>query len=260
MNLLIFSDLDGTLLDHASYDFAPARPMLAWLAAQNVPVVLASSKTGAEIAGWQARMGLGRWPAIVENGAALLEGAPDDAGYRAIRAALTTLPAPLRARFRGFGDMSVAEVAEVTGLPPDEAALAKQRAHSEPGLWSGTEAEAEAFLAALAPHGLSARRGGRFLTLSQGGTKAGRMAELVARFRPELTIALGDAPNDTEMIAAADRGVIVRNDAGTPLPRLAGEDSGRILRTTRSGPEGWVEGLTRILRQTGIATTGEAHG
>ena len=128
---------------------------------REVPVVLASSKTGAEIAGWQARMGLGRWPAIVENGAALLEGAADDTGYRAIRAALDALPARLRTRFRGFGDMSAAEVADVTGLPPDEAARAKQRAHSEPGLWSGTGAEAKAFLAALAPAGISARRGGR---------------------------------------------------------------------------------------------------
>lgn len=53
MTLLIFTDLDGTLLDHESYDFTPARPMLARLAAMRAPVVLASSKTAAEIAEWQ---------------------------------------------------------------------------------------------------------------------------------------------------------------------------------------------------------------
>ena len=36
--------------------------------------------------------------------------------------------------------------------------------------------------------------------------------------------------------------MIVRNDHAPPLPPLAGEDSGRISRTKREGPQGWAEG------------------
>ncbi|MCB1388975.1 MAG: HAD-IIB family hydrolase [Rhodobacteraceae bacterium] len=246
MRLLIFTDLDGTLLDHETYDFAPALPMLDRLAAMGVPVIAASSKTAAEIAGWQERLGLSRWPAIVENGAALADGAFDDAGYRRLRLAVAALGAP----FRGFGDMTVQEVAEVTGLGPEAAALARKRAYSEPGIWRGTDAALERFLSALSARGISARRGGRFLTLSWGGSKAGRMAELVARLRPEVTVALGDAPNDAEMLAAADWAVVVRNEHGpgvAPLP-----DETRVIRTRAPGPNGWREGLEAVLDRLGI--------
>lgn len=265
MRLLVFSDLDGTLLDHESYDHSPALPALQQLQALGAPVILASSKTAAEMRVWQERLGLTAWPAIVENGAALAEGAPDDRDYRAIRAALADLPPDLRAPFRGFGDMSLAEVAGITGLSPEAAELACRRAHSEPGLWAGDALDRAAFLTALAAKGIEARSGGRFLTLSFGGTKAGRMAELIARLRPDITIALGDAPNDREMIETADYGVIIRNDHGPGLPPLSGEAEGRIRRTTCEGPAGWREGIEAILHEIGLAeaapaTKGKTHG
>jgi len=256
VRLLVFTDLDGTLLDHGSYDTGPAMPMLKRLAGLGVPVILASSKTAAEIAGWQDRLGLSRWPAIVENGAALLDGAMDDGAYRRLRAALARLGAP----FRGFGDMTDAEVAACTGLPLAEAAKARQRSHSEPGLWQGDAAGLERFLTDLAALGISAHRGGRFLTLSFGGTKAAQMARLVARFHPDTTIALGDAPNDIEMLTAADRAIVVRNNHGPGVPPLPGEDQGRVLRTRAEGPAGWAEGLAAVLADLGMTEKGDSRG
>ena len=72
--LVIFSDLDGTLLDHATYEAGPALPVLARLRAMGVPLVLATSKTGAEVVEVRARLGLAGLPAIVENGAGLWTG------------------------------------------------------------------------------------------------------------------------------------------------------------------------------------------
>ncbi|STF45280.1 mannosyl-3-phosphoglycerate phosphatase [Escherichia coli] len=42
--LLVFSDLDGTLLDSHSYDWQPAAPWLSRLHEANIPVILCSSK------------------------------------------------------------------------------------------------------------------------------------------------------------------------------------------------------------------------
>ncbi len=254
LRLLVFTDLDGTLLDHETYDYAPALPMLARLRDRGAVVVLASSKTGAEIAEWQDRLGLSDCPAIVENGAALYDGTFDDRDYRRIRAVLAMLDAP----FRGFGDMDAAGVAAVTGLSPEAAGKARTRAHSEPGLWLGTEAQLDGFLSALGEQGIHARRGGRFLTLSFGGTKAAQMQALIDRLAPEVTVALGDAPNDAEMLARADYGIVVRNDHGPGLPPLPGEETGRSLRTRAAGPAGGGEGRTALRARPELA--GAADG
>lgn len=251
--LLVFSDLDGTLLSHDGYDWTPAQPALTALARIGAGVVLATSKTAAEVAPLRACMGLQNWPAIVENGAGLLPagdtGHGDDAAYRRIRATLRELHAP----FLGFGDMSTDEVVRHTGLPPDEAALARARQFSEPGLWQGDARSLERFLADLAAAGITARRGGRFLTLSFGATKADRMGTLIDRFAPRHTIALGDAPNDIEMLETADFGVIIHNPHSTPLPELDGEAEGRITRSSAAGPEGWNSALRRLIKDLNLA-------
>lgn len=254
LQLMVFTDLDGTLLDHDHYGYSGAMPALEALKILGAPLILATSKTAAEIAPLHRALGLGPWPAIVENGAALsVPGGPDpdDADYRSIRSSLDTLPGELRQPFHGFGDMSAEDVAAVTGLSPRSAALAKVRCHTEPGIWDGTDEAKAHFLAALDAAGIAARQGGRFLTLSFGKTKADQMRGLIAEYRPEKTVALGDAPNDVEMIETADLGVIIRNDHGPGIPRLPGEQTGRICRSAEPGPVGWNREVLAILSELG---------
>lgn len=249
--MIVFTDLDGTLLDHDSYSYAAAAPALARLRAAGVPVVLASSKTAAEIAPLRDALGFAHVPAIVENGAGLLApgaGAGDDtAAYDRLRAALDALPADLRTGFSGFGDWGPAGIARETGLPPADAARAGQRQFSEPGLWRGDAAGKSAFLQALAAQGIAAREGGRFLTLSYGGTKAGQMETVLARYGHPFSVALGDAPNDVEMLETADLGIVVANPHRPPLPPLEGEDTGGIRRTEDPGPTGWNNAMQTVI-------------
>lgn len=251
MGLIVFTDLDGTLLDHDTYSWEAARPALDALKARGVPLILATSKTAAEVAPLHADLGLGDTPAIVENGAGVYrptEGVAEDSEDHArIRRALSDLASELRAGFRGFADMTAEEIAEVTGLGLDGAERAGQRCFSEPGLWSGTDEARAAFLAGLGMYGVRGRSGGRFLTLSLGRTKADAMRELAREMGATRTIALGDAPNDIEMLQTADIGVVVRNDHGPGLPLLEGEDAGRILRTGLPGPAGWAAAVLSLL-------------
>ena len=62
-----------------------------------------------------------------------------------------------------------------------------------------------------------------------------------------VSVALGDAPNDIEMLEAADRAFVVANPHGTPMPVLDGERAGRIARTTKTGPAGWNEAVLSVL-------------
>lgn len=262
--LIVFTDLDGTLLDHKTYRWDAARPALEALAALGIPVILASSKTAREITDLQRDMGLEGCPALVENGAGVIGLGPDTAAaakdYGAIRQALAQLPASLRQPFEGFGDMSAAQVADVTGLDRRGAEAAKDRQFSEPGLWHGSPENHDRFLAALSRKGIAAREGGRFLTLSFGSTKADRMAEVMDHLTAKRSVALGDAPNDVEMILAADIGVIVQNPHREPLPRLPGEADGSIRRTDAPGPAGWNAAVLTLLEELKSESGTDPHG
>lgn len=261
---LVFSDLDGTLLDHNTYGWDAAKPALARLAHINAPLILATSKTAAETQILQRRFGLDAYPAIVENGAGLCDPPQKqeqkDTDYQRIRDVLAQMPHNLRERFQGFGDMDTPTVADFTGLSAEDALRARTRMFSEPGLWHGSQTDRASFVDYLADYGISARAGGRFLTLSFGATKRDRMAQIIATYTPQHTIALGDAPNDIEMICAADLGVIIANPHHPPLPALDGEETGRIIRTEIAGPAGWNAAIHSILDRELGAMKGKTFG
>ena len=258
-NLIIFSDLDGTLLDHQTYSHAAADPALSQLRQLNVPLILASSKTAAEIMPLREEMGFSHCEAIVENGSGILESndgnSETEDNYRLIQQALTQLPSRLRQKYEGFSDWSADQVSERTGLPLTDATNAKNRRFSEPGLWLGTEKERQDFIAAITAMGLTVQQGGRFMTLSFGGNKAERMVEIAKRHatgdKKPFIVTLGDAGNDVAMLEQADLGVIIPNPAHRGIPRLEGEATGQIIRAKPDGPAGWNEVIMSLLNQAG---------
>jgi hypothetical protein len=62
--LLVFSDLDGSLLDIHTYEWQPAMPWLDRLQDNQVPVILCSSKTAAEMLDIQQDLGLEGLPLL----------------------------------------------------------------------------------------------------------------------------------------------------------------------------------------------------
>ena len=150
MRMVVFSDLDGTLLDHETYAFDAARPALDRMDRDAVPLVLCSSKTRAEMETIRTRLD-NEHPFISENGGALfipagyfpfeVEGAEPRGEYlvvgigdpyRDVVAALSRASRASGVRVRGFSEMTDVEVASATGLTTDQARLARQREFDEP--------------------------------------------------------------------------------------------------------------------------------
>lgn len=250
---MIVTDLDGTLLDHDSYSFAPAKPALAEIARRGYPLVLNSSKTRAEMLALQKELGLHQ-PFICENGAAVF--LPDgerwqQQAFAAPREEWLPWVHELRLQedypFLGFSDWRPEQIAEITGLPVSKATLAARREFSEPLLWQGPEEQRLAFEQQLQAQQLRLVRGGRFLSLQGQFDKAQAMQWLknhYQRDREVFTVALGDSPNDLAMLNAADIAVVIKS-AQSAAMTVSGPQ--QVIRTEQPGPAGWQQAITTII-------------
>jgi mannosyl-3-phosphoglycerate phosphatase len=255
-NYIIFTDLDGTLLDHQTYRYDAANTALDLIRAAKIPLILTSSKTAAELVALRAELGFEHCPAIVENGAGILNpGAIEtnsDDQYQNILTLLINAPEDLRSYFKGFSDYSAQELSELTSLDIKSAELAMQRQYSEPGTWSGSDDELAVFETYLTEHGLSIQQGGRFLSVSTGMNKADRMMEILTKNRsttPDIvSIALGDAPNDIMMLEMADIGFVIKNTDGHDI--FKGDMPHHIIRSNNHGPIGWNQCINSLLNQS----------
>lgn len=273
---LVFTDLDGTLLDHETYDHRAASAALAELAARGIPVIPNTSKTIDEVLTWRSRLALDG-PFIVENGSALVlpdeqadwrvdpaASVRDERGYHVvvfgatiatIQARLIDLDAAGRYDYVAFSQLDSAQIATATGLDRAAAALAQKRRFSEPLLWRDDDAALSRLAAELATAGLRATRGGRFVHVIGETDKGLALKRATRLYAPHgasriRTIALGDSPNDAEMLNAADIAVVVSNPHATP-PSLE-SDAG--MYTTAAGPAGWQQAFDELFRSRIIST------
>ena len=261
---IIFTDLDGTLLEEASYSYAEAQPALSLLAKIGTPMVFCSSKTRAEIEAYRMRLG-NTHPFISENGGGIfipedyfsvpLEAVESDgcrlirlgAPYAEIRSHFNRLREQSGVRVRGFADMTNAEVAALTGLPPNEAALSRQRDFDEPFIFDGEPDEN--FLRAIEACGLRWTQGRIFHIM--GNHDKGRAVNiLMSLYRQQYggvaSIGLGDSLNDLPMLAAVDRPVLVMHQDGSFDSRIAIPG---LMKTRLAGPAGWNETVLQLLAQ-----------
>lgn len=282
--LLVVSDLDGTLLDEQDYGHAPAAEALRALRERRVPLVLASSKTRAEMEALVPELGL-ECALAVENGGALvvprswLAACPQEAS-RELQAYVLRLGLP-RDRLaeqldtvalesgltlEGFAALGPTEVARLTGLDLERARLACRRAFDEPFLVAGyapgdAPAELEARLRAAARcQGLQVSSGGRFWHLTGEQDKGRALAVLLGLLEHEgrrfVTVGLGDAPGDLPFLRLVDRPIVLPRAHRGPDPELAAALPGAEL-APAPGPAGWNAAVLAVLRGARLAPLGE---
>jgi mannosyl-3-phosphoglycerate phosphatase len=255
--LIIFTDLDGTLLDHHSYSWQAARPALQKLGECRIPLILCTSKTAAEVSRLHQELKLST-PYIVENGAGIILPGPAETAhffgkpYSELTALVQQLRDAKGYRFRGFDDFSVAEVMKETGLPEAAARLARQRLCSEPIRWEDSCQKLEEFREDLAKQDLQLLRGGRFYhVLSATADKGNALRWLLGHYlstdqiAPWYSVALGDGPNDQSMLDAADLAVVVPAVSGlSPKP-----NNSTVIYAKEHGPAGWNQTVLEILHR-----------
>ena len=267
---VIFTDLDGTLLDPHSYSWAAAGEALEEIERRRVPLVFVTSKTRAEVEVLRRELG-NTHPFVPENGGGLfipngyfnqpMTGSTRAGHYHCfglgkpynqVVAALEEISHEADAEVAGFHDMSVREVAENTGLSFRQAELAREREFDEPFFFAGSSVEAIGRFVELAgQRGFQVTREGKFWHLFSGSDKGRAVKQLIGLYRKALnrrvrSVGLGDSANDIPMLTAVDQAVL--------LPGLDGEFDPEA--TTRlhsvscaqaAGPAGWNDIVLHIL-------------
>ena len=267
--LIVFTDLDGTLLDQITYRYDASLPALRKLQESKMPVVLCSSKTRAEVEPLWRELVL-EDPFIVENGGAIyfvtdyfpfaVENTRPDTKLTAmemgcrideLRAGLAEVARRLHIRVRSFGEMSTKDIVELTGLSRQQAQAAAQREYDEPFLID--EPSRERMLAtALRMKGFTVTRGDRFFHLSRGSDKGKAARTLIELYRRGggsfLSVGLGNSANDLPMLLAVERPILIRNPDRSWDSTITQNIPG-IRKTMTIGPEGWAESVEKILEE-----------
>lgn len=264
MQWVIFSDLDGSLLNYDGYSFEEAKSTLKKINKWKIPLILTTSKTRAEVERILDEMGLEE-PFIVENGAAIFfpagyrgwdiaDGIADQSynviqlgmPYTEIRKFLRKV-AP-RFGIKGFGDLSVREIADLTGLPYGKAKLAKQREYTEPFLL-GEKKDIEELTRLAAKEEIKIVRGGlfyHFIGIHQDKGKAVRITKGIIQRHvggKVCFVGIGDGANDIPMLEHVDIPVVIPHANGS----FEQVDLPNLIRARLPGSRGWNAAVQRIL-------------
>lgn len=261
---LVFTDMDGSLLDHYTYQFDEAVATLEQLKQQQIPVIPITSKTQAELE--HLRLTLeNTHPFIIENGAAVFipkgyfSQQPEDTveqGDYWVKAFVSTrehwqqLIAKVTSKYEGqfttFTDAGIDGIVEMTGLDAEAGARAAQRQYGEPLAWEGNSEEKRGFIAELRQLGANVLEGGRFVHVSGKSDKGVALKWLTQIYQAQetdqkvSTIALGDSQNDIAMLEVADCAVIILSPTHG-LPTIKRKQ--QMFVSSETGPAGWAEGI-----------------
>lgn len=268
MNILLFTDLDGTLLNHEDYSFNDARPALDRIRRAGIPLILTTSKTRRETELLQEELGVDD-PFIVENGAAiyftpkytnlfledLLQEPPLRVmqiiqlgiSYDRIRSFIDEIRDQYK--IRGFGDMSVHEISEITGLSPERSEFARAREYTEPFIIDHDK-DIHTLQGLAMERGIKITKGGRFHHMTGIYQNKGEAVKIVRNIfdrkkgNKHLAIGIGDNINDIPMLNNVDIPVLMPHplkghhiDISFPGLVKAGE----------TGSKGWNEVIGRLL-------------
>jgi mannosyl-3-phosphoglycerate phosphatase len=275
---ILFTDLDGTLLDKETYEPGPSLEALGKCRDADLPVVFCSSKTGAEILLYHERYAPHpESPFISENGGGVFfpknrwprpPGGEEKGGFwrvtlgarhEEVVRVLVEAAGSVGVNVRTFSGMTTEEISRGTGLSLEEARLAGERDFDEP-FWIEGEADPDtlaAFGKAIEEGGMRWTRGGRCFHV-HGPSDKGKAVRCVRQRYEEVVgdvraAAVGDAANDLPMFRVVDRAYLVKQTEHGHDPDVPKEGNIRFL--SGIGPFGFsqaVDDLLEIGRQGSV--------
>lgn len=265
LKLLIFTDLNGTLLDR-EYGFEPAEQALDQIKKYQVPLILCTSKTRGQTEIYRGFLNV-RDPIIVENGGAVhfppgsfpLGRLPAGCLYEngdyileLSKRAKYLLPMLLEAakdvgiEVETIYDMTVEKIMEITGMSRDESELAKDRSYT---IYFLCPRRRDELFTELKRRGLKPTWGSYFCHLGATNSKGQAAHKLTALYRELgflglITAGFGDNMNDLPLLQTVNLPFLVEKPGGGYAAEV---DFEGLIKLRGVGPVGWNEGVMDLI-------------
>lgn len=262
---IIFTDLDGTVLDFSTYSVEISRPTIEKLIKRKIPIIFCTAKTRLENEYYHKKLNI-RDPFIVENGSAIFipkhyfnfhfnyDKENEDyyiielgIEYKKLRKGLENIRKETSFDMVGFGDMTLEEVAKDTGLNIEMARLAKKKEYNESFKFNESKDKEKILFEKVKQHGFNITHGGRYYNIFGKNADKGRAVEILTklfkkRFSKVVTIGIGDSLNDLPMLKIVDFPILVKNKEGKWSIDLE-----NIYKTQEIGPRGFNQAINKLV-------------
>lgn len=284
--IVVFSDIDGTLIDIFTRKYGKSKELVKKLKESSIPVILCSSKTWAEQDVIRKDLGVESEPFIIENGGAVIipygyfsggggggGGSTDDDlkhhygmrvvdGYSVIelgrssaeiRKVLQYVRRKTGIPFKGVSDLSIEELAKIVGMTPEEAERMSKRQYGETIL-EIDKTEKVKFEQALSKEGLQVIHGGRYFDVTAGNDKGKAVRILIDLYRKKLGdgtifIGIGDSANDAPMLKLTDIAILVQKYDGSWAEVDNSNNIPHVVKAKGIGPAGWENAFATIIKE-----------
>jgi mannosyl-3-phosphoglycerate phosphatase len=267
---VVFSDIDGTLIDIFTGQFNTTVKFVDQLREYGIPLVLCSSKTEAEQIELR-RMANVSDPFIVENGGAVfipLGYFENMSNYESkysvietdnfqiielgkpasqIKSALQKIRASSQFKFKSLSDLSIDEISIVTKMSTDAVSRMIQRKYGETIVEIKND-DLPGFVTKVQDFGLKVIFGGRFFDITGGNDKGTAVKILVDLYRRKyggdvVFFGIGDSKNDESMLKFVDFPMLVQRPDGTWYDMKVDG----LNKLNGIGPDGWILGFNEII-------------
>ena len=270
MNLIFFSDIDGTLINNNSFCYGKNIETIKELLQAGHHVIFNSSKTFAEIDYILKSENLSI-PFICETGGAvycprsffgesdnrrgdydvLFESAKISNFSKKIGPVLSS---DFKDEILFFNDMSIKMKERFSGLHGKDLERASSRDFSILFKWHAGDEKLDKLRDILEDFNLTIIKGGRFFHICSNFNKYSAMKFILTKISHNSpgqiykTVGIGDSSNDIEMLNKTDYKCVVQSINNTSL--IAGLTSKDFILSTTRAPEGWQECIDNVFDQT----------
>jgi len=245
MKEVIFTDLDGTLLDHKTYSYSKAKKALTLIKKKKIPLIICTSKTRVEIEFYRKKLKI-KDPFISENGGAIF--IPEKRKIIKIGAEYKKLQRIVdKIRKKGikittFKDLTAKEVSKDCGLKLERARLAKKREYDV--VFKVDKKDIKKIKKIIKKYKLNLLRGGRYYHINKSD-KGKAVKILIKMLRKKYgkikTIGFGDSENDFDMLDNVDVPYLVKSYNNK-------YKSNKYNKANGIGPEGFNKVILNLIK------------